>query len=242
MISVSILNSVIGAMCVELNGESGPSLNWRTLSEEELFHEATICAFSSQMLFELAVAMAGRLRENGFFDCAYAQQDTTLYKQSVISMLSEPIELSLDDNRKYHRMPRFKNRLASFVASNMVDIYGAGRSFCEMLGSSNSSKEARLALVHHVWGLGPKQSSLFLRRVGYCSELAVLDTHILDYLNMANGHKISVKNLGNLLAYESIETEFSRIAERFGFSVGCVDFAMWLTMRVAKKETQLWAS
>lgn len=94
-------------------------------------------------------------------------------------------------------------------------------------------------MILSVWGFGPKQASLFLRRVGYCADLAVLDVHVLDYLHLTRGLRIAPNRLGRLSCYEEIEDTFREIASRFGHSLGCVDLATWLTMRVAKREAYL---
>jgi N-glycosylase/DNA lyase len=72
--------------------------------------------------------------------------------------------------------------------------------------------------------------------VGFCSELAILDTHILDYLMIARGIDPKPKALSNLSSYERIEIEFQRVAAWFGYAIGCVDLAIWITMRIAKRE------
>jgi N-glycosylase/DNA lyase len=64
----------------------------------------------------------------------------------------------------------------------------------------------------------------------------VLDRHVLDYFRLALGANAESAVLGRLSGYERIETEFQRVATAFGHSVGCVDLALWVTMRVAKRE------
>ena len=59
---------------------------------------------------------------------------------------------------------------------------------------------------------------------------------LLDYLQLARGLSLSSSKLGHLSFYEEIEDTFREVAAEFGHSVGCVDLATWLTMRVAKKE------
>ena len=143
-----------------------------------------------------------------------------------------------DGTQRWAR-PRFKNRLASLLATTIVEIYGQSRTIRGFLFDAESAREARETLTQHVWGFGPKQASLFLRRVGYCADLAVLDVHVLDYLQLARGLSLSSSKLGHLSFYEEIEDTFREIAAEFGHSVGCVDLATWLTMRVAKKEAFL---
>ena len=118
-------------------------------------------------------------------------------------------------------------------------IYKRNMSLRMILCSAQSSRHARELLVEAVWGFGPKQASLFLRRIGFCSSLAVLDTHVLDYLRLARGIDPKPGVLSRLSTYEKIEAEFKIVAEEFGHSVGCVDLAMWITMRVAKREAML---
>ena len=152
--------------------------------------------------------------------------------------LSEPLAVE-HGGKVRHVRPRFKNRLASLLATTATTattMHCQGQSLRNILFSSDSARDARELLVKHVWGFGPKQASLFLRRVGYCAELAVLDTHILDYLRVARGIDPKPSALSRLSGYELIEAEFQRVAAEFGHSVGCVDLAMWVTMRVAKRE------
>jgi len=90
-----------------------------------------------------------------------------------------------------------------------------------------------------VAGFGPKQASLYLRRIGYCADLAVLDIHILDYLRLSQGSAPQPSYLSRISSYELIEAEFRDIANDFGFGLGRVDLAMWITMRVAKREARI---
>jgi N-glycosylase/DNA lyase len=73
----------------------------------------------------------------------------------------------------------------------------------------------------------------------WCADLAVLDVHVLDYLQLARGLSLSPSKLGRLSLYEEIENTFREISAEFGHSMGCVDLATWLTMRVVKKEAFL---
>jgi len=136
-------------------------------------------------------------------------------------------------------MPRFRNRLASLLATTVTEMYGKGHSLRRLLFAADNAKDARKALMLNVWGFGPKQASLFLRRIGYCADLAVLDVHVLDYLHLTRGIRIAPSRLGRLSCYEEVEDTFREIASRFGHSLGCVDLATWLTMRVAKREAYL---
>lgn len=226
-----VVDKTIHALCAELGDSARGFLDWQSRTEEELLHEACVCIFSSQMVFEVAEAAAGRIKDRGLLRATRADD----YEQRLAMALSEPLPVEHGGKMRQVR-PRFRNRLASLLATTMGTMREQGQSLSSTLFSAGSAREARELLVKRVWGFGPKQASLFLRRVGYCAELAVLDTHILDYLRVARGIDPKPSVLARLSGYERIEAEFQRVAAEFGHPIGCVDLAMWVTLRVAKRE------
>lgn len=237
--NVYIINRTIRAMCIEVNAQSGALQDWHLLTENELLYEAAVCMFGSQMQFELAVAIADRLRVEGFLRTQKRGFNRTIYESNIVAALSDPLPVSNTDGTTRWVRPRFKNRLASLLTTTLSEVYGNARSIRDLLSSAKTAKEAREVLIQNVWGFGPKQASLFLRRVGYCSDLAVLDVHVLDYLRLTRGVTLAPSRLGRLSFYEKIEDTFREVAAEFGHSLGCVDLATWLTMRVAKREAYL---
>lgn len=225
------VDRTIRALCADVKNSTQEVLAWSLLTEEDLLHEACVCMFSSQMVFEVAEAAAQQIRKQGLLKVTTSHD----YEEKLASALSEPLRIERDGKVR-HARPRFKNRLASLLSTTVKTMRAQGRTLRDTLTSANCAREAREELVQQVWGFGPKQASLFLRRVGYCAELAVLDTHILDYLRVARGLDPKPSALSRLESYERIEIEFQKVAEEFGHSVGCVDLAMWVTMRVAKRE------
>ena len=237
--TVDIINQTIRAMCLEVKTQASAMQNWQLMAEEELLYEAAVCIFGSQMVFEMAIATADRLRERRLLQPALRDRKVEVIERKVVEALSDPLPMPKGDGTQRWARPRFKNRLASLLATTIVEIYGQSRTIRGFLCDAESAREARETLTQHVWGFGPKQASLFLRRVGYCADLAVLDVHVLDYLQLARGLSLSSSKLGHLSFYEEIEDTFREVAAEFGHSVGCVDLATWLTMRVAKKEAFL---
>lgn len=236
--SAEIINRTIDAMCSEIKAQGGSALDWRLLTEDEMLYEAAICIFGSQMQFEMAVATADRLRERGLLFSKQLAGMTDCEVQ-ILDALSLPLSVPGKDGGVRTVMPRFRNRLASLLTTTVAEMYGKGRSLRRLLSAADNAKNARKALMLNVWGFGPKQASLFLRRIGYCADLAVLDVHVLDYLHLTHGIRISPSRLGRLSCYEEVEDTFRKIATQFGHSLGCVDLATWLTMRVAKREAYL---
>lgn len=236
--SLAAVNRTIRALCLEVNSLGDSKINWRMLTDDQLLYEAVICMFGSQMLFEVAVAAADRVRGAGLLSRKMITNLPPDYEERLLAALSSPLLVEISGTRRA-MFPRFRNRLVSLLTSTVKTIHERGLSLRKILLLAQSARHARELLVNVVSGFGPKQASLFLRRVGYCSELAVLDTHILDYLRMAHGIDPKPGTLSRLTSYEHIEAEFQRVAFEFGHAIGCVDLAMWVTMRVAKREAAL---
>ncbi len=237
--SLQIINKAIMAMCGEVESQAHPSTDWCQLNETQLLYEVVVCIAGSQMLFEMAVGIADHLGQCGLLTPADASFGGSDYENRLAQCLSRQILMVTKDGASRLVNPRFKNRLAFLTASTVTKIYGEGLTIKKILESTKSARDTREVLVSKVCGFGPKQASLFLRRIGYCSELAVLDVHVLDYLELAKGFSIKASTLGRLSVYERVEDEFRGIAKQFGHAIGCVDLAMWVTMRVAKQEAYI---
>lgn len=236
--SLTAVNNTIRALCVEVDSLSECVPNWRSLSEDQLLYEATVCILGSQTMFETAVAAADRLKSFGLLSWKKISSLSFEYEERIVNALSSPVAINIDGKNRFV-LPRFRNRFASMLATTVTTLRQERSSLLDMLTSAENAKHARSLLVRAVSGFGPKQASLFLRRIGYCSELAVLDTHVLDYLRISSGIIPKRSALSRLDCYEKIELEFMRIAREFNHAVGCVDLAMWVTMRVAKRESVL---
>jgi N-glycosylase/DNA lyase len=237
--SLQIINKAIMAMCGEVASQASANIKWRQMTEAQLFYEVVVCIAGSQMLFEMAVGIADHLRVADLLNPSTINVEDDTYEASLAQSLSRQVLMVDKDGVSHLVNPRFRNRLASLIASTAKNIYGEGQTIKKTLRRADGARSARAVLVSTVCGFGPKQASLFLRRIGYCSELAVLDVHVLDYLELAKGFSIKASTLGRLSVYERVEDEFRAIAMQFGHAIGCVDLAMWVTMRVAKQEAYI---
>jgi N-glycosylase/DNA lyase len=101
------------------------------------------------------------------------------------------------------------------------------------ISETSDPKLLRYELIADIAGLGPKQSSMFLRNIGNSYELAILDTHVLRFINMQDIFRIKHTNISNISVYERIEGFVRKYAEKVGFRVGFLDWAIWATMRAA---------
>jgi N-glycosylase/DNA lyase len=117
---------------------------------------------------------------------------------------------------------RFAERRAEYIVEARKlapDLKGIIQGF-------ESTREARRWLVENVKGLGWKESSHFLRNVGYL-DVAIIDRHILSNMRehglvTADGKKGLTKR--RYLEYEGM---LKRVAETLGMALGEMDLYLW---------------
>lgn len=223
------LDSAIGALCPEIWGNM-QSISETDHSESKLWEELVCCILSSQVKFELSQAVTRNIKRNGLLDLKVFDSS---YEDRLGEILRSPVMI---DNRavKY----RFPNTKAKQITVARDNIYGSGISLRKILGEYSDPSELRIALVNLVPGLGMKQASMYLRNVSNSFELAVIDVHVLRYMNVLN----LVKKIPSTISktqYLVKENMLTKYAEKFGYPVGCVDYAIWIVMRVARKDGYL---
>jgi N-glycosylase/DNA lyase len=103
------------------------------------------------------------------------------------------------------------------------------------LESFASPISARTWMVSHVAGLGPKQASMFLRNVISAFDLAVIDRHVTRYIRALHLCDLNGSYLATMEGYEYYEASLRRYAESVGYSVGVLDWAIWIVMRAAAR-------
>lgn len=117
---------------------------------------------------------------------------------------------------------RFPNRRAEFI----INARKIAPSLKETIKGFSNSKVARKWLVENVKGLGWKESSHFLRNVGYF-DVAIIDRHILtnmkEYKLIDNvGRKSITKK-----KYKEYEMILKKVAEKVNMTLGEMDLYLW---------------
>ena len=86
--------------------------------------------------------------------------------------------------------------------------------------------EKRNWLTANVLGIGMKESTHFLRNIGFNGDLAILDRHILKQLQ----HHGAIKKLPKTVSkkeYLKIEILFQRFANEINISINELDLLFW---------------
>lgn len=196
------------------------------LDEHALRRELVACILGSRVRFETASAALERLEAEGLLEERWWKYAEDRFEALVLSVLSGQANRGSD--RWRYRFPKTRAR----QIANARDAI-AKEPLCERLADSASPRLLRQHLTRDIAGLGPKQASMFIRNCAKSYDLAILDVHVLHYMKIQNLIKSQRTNLGTLAAYEHTETIAVDYANRLGYPVGYLDWAIWATMRAA---------
>jgi N-glycosylase/DNA lyase len=105
-----------------------------------------------------------------------------------------------------------------------------------MVGAMNAPSDLRRELIYLCPGIGPKQSSHYVKNIGFTDNVAILDRHILNYLKLIDDLDICPKLVSKIDKYEEIERRFIDKVSKFNHAVSVVDQSMWFVMRALGKE------
>lgn len=229
------LQAAVAAICPDIK-ERVLLAPVRAPCERRLWWELSCCILSSQVPYSVACAAADHIEE-----CGILFNNSLLPAQlagSLEGLLSKP--LSVGTGLRRYRFP--SSRAAQLAAARTV-LDRQGGLLDYVVRASADCPGLRVWLVKNVPGLGPKQASMFLRNTGFSYELAVLDRHVLRYMEVLGLRVPGPEGLGSLRPYEQHEADLRAHAKLLGHPVGLLDWAIWIVMRAARGLTakEVWA-
>jgi len=173
-------------------------------SEEDIFEELTFCLMTPQSKAKSCWATANDLRCKGLMlegdcDCLSKQMNRVRFRNHKASYIIEA-RRTFTTNKKVH----LKAKIDEFT----------------------DPIELRQWLVDTVKGLGFKEASHFLRNIGFGSELAILDRHILKNLKRFGAISEIPRNLSKK-KYLEIEKRMRKFSRDIGIPMDHLDLVFW---------------
>lgn len=224
----SRLDGTIRVLC-PLIGKEISDRSTQSLSEYDLRRELIGCILGSQVRYEMAVAAtenleyAGLLGDECWLDC---KDDGFEYR--VYEVLGGRGDDTL--HRGSYRFPKVRAKQLAQTRSVLAKAPLASR-----LAYSEAPKRLRRNLIAEIPGLGPKQASMFLRNIGKSYDLAILDSHVLRFLDMQGFLPTEKARINTVRNYEDTEQVVIDYAFSIGSPVGYLDLAIWATMKAARE-------
>lgn len=202
---------------------------WSQMTEDELWHELCLCILSSNVPYELALSALRHLVKHGYLSVEWIT-DNPKADKIIAAELSKPIYLpkKTDGSLRKYRFPnvRSKNILNSAKIISSKDAW-----LHDILVDSPSEEDARSLLIRNISGFGLKEASHFLRNIGYSKKLAIIDTHIISFLEEINALSAFQSKAITPKIYLALEDTLQEICEDRGLLLSIFDMAVWHYMR-----------
>ncbi len=203
-----------------------PPVPWNDISEDDLWSELVYCILGSRVRIETVFAAVERMYDLNLLSSPRSDSEFNELEQKTVAALSTGYP--------------FVRGKANQIRMAAEHIYKTKGSIKEYLRNTNDVRSARRLLATEVAGLGPKQSSLFLRNIGFTKSIAVLDTHVLTYLSWVGYVESPLKSVSSMGKYESLEESFINHSYSLGCSPDRFDLAVWVVMKVVREESDKW--
>lgn len=217
---------VISSLCHEIAQEQDDDSKIQ-LDEEKLIYELTVSLLGSLSKHEHTVHFSNLIKEKLISTGEYKTIDRIELTERILKLLS-PIDGSLKC--------RFSKSRSQNIANAIHYIFVNYGSVKNMIGTYDCESKLRAFLVKEIKGIGPKQASFFIRNIGYSDSIAILDSHIVFFLNAIKLLDSPKPNLSCISTYQKLESNFKSYSQEMGYSVGIVDQAVWIFTRVLKRE------
>jgi N-glycosylase/DNA lyase len=228
VISATAVESAVSAVCRDLQMRARVQKAWVELEEANLFREIVACILGSRVSFEMAVSATERLEQMGLLDFSGT---VDRYKLSVEGALSKPLSHPRWRRPRRYRFPAARSTAISLTANS---FYGDGEGIKPWLSRFPNGCSARRDLLAFATGVGPKQASMFLRNINYCDTLAILDSHMMRFMDLLD-IGCGVRRVASIAEYERAESRLMEYAEARSVPMATLDQAVWVVMRVCSR-------
>ena len=185
------------------NRISGFKTLWQEADEKRLFQELAFCLLTPQSKAENAWKTIIKLTKNN-----------KLFEANT-SSISDDLNLV-----------RFRNNKASYLVEAREMFFNNRKGIRETLSELTSISEKRKWLNNNIKGYGLKESSHFLRNIGFVEDIAILDRHILKNLKRFNVISEIPKSIPEK-KYFQIESQMKKFSNEIRVPLGHLDFIFW---------------
>ena len=176
---------------------------WDEADEKRLFQELAFCLLTPQSKAENAWKTIIKLTKNN-----------KLFEANT-SSISDDLNLV-----------RFKNNKASYLVKAREMFFNNSTGIRETLSEFSSVSEKRKWLNNNIKGYGLKESSHFLRNIGFVEEITILDRHILKNLKKFNVINQIPKSIPEK-KYFQIENQMKKFSNEIKIPLAHLDFIFW---------------
>ncbi len=227
------IESAIAELCKDIE-RVVERKDYTCMSDQDLTFEFLICILGSGVRYELSLAYASAVQSALLTRNLNKRMTSNEHVYSIEDILNSPAHSSI--NGKTYSRYRYPKRAAKHITESFCNIEQEYGSLKDMVGAMNAPSDLRRELIDLCPGIGPKQSSHYVKNIGFTDNVAILDRHILNYLKLIDGVDICPRQVSKIEKYEEVERRFIDKVSKFNYAVSVVDQSMWFVMRALGKE------
>lgn len=176
---------------------------WNYGSDDDLFLNMVFCMCTPQTKAHAGWDAANELKRTG----------------ALVNGSQGEIEEILKSNGV-----RFHKNKTKYIIENRENFYPKTKSVLEPFLDKNDIVSARNSLKNKVKGWGYKEASHFLRNIGFGSDVAILDRHIMRTLK---SHNIIDEEVDLNKEYIDVENKMKLFSRRLGIPLDALDLVIW---------------
>lgn len=222
------LHQTVEVICTLIEKRLAEAKRAPKLTEKHCRDELVACMLSSQVRFETSNLAFERLQTNGLLSNARWRASDDGFERDLSAALADSNTCA--DQRSAYRFPQMRSRQIATLRECL-----RGEPLLSRIEHQKDVKHIRARLVENLPGIGPKQASMLLRNLGVSYDVAILDTHVLEFFRSIGVLPRTNVSVSTIKHYETTEAIASRFAEGIGYRVGLLDWAIWITMRAARE-------
>ena len=202
---------------------------WIDMSEDELWQELCLCILSSNVPYELTLSAFHHLKKKGYLRLELLKKES-ISKKIITDELSRPVYLPKKKDGGYRKYRFPKTRARNIIQAAKV-IAREEDWIKKLLLRSNSERKVRGLLVSEISGIGLKEASHFLRNIKYSKNLAIVDSHVVSFLQQIDaGTQRKTKTITRNTYFE-LENQIQEICGEYKLDLSIFDMAIWHFMR-----------
>ena len=202
--------------------------NWNYLSEYQIWKELCFCLLSGNVAFELVTSTIKVLEEKGFLNHEWILREKSS-ENMIFHLFNESNFEPKKKNGKLRKYRYPKKRSEEIIKA--AKILYSNSSIKRILRDYSSDVDVRDFLSATIPGIGIKESSHFLRNIGYSNSLAIIDVHVLKFLELNYFVNSSKNSTLTKSRYKKLEIILQNLAEYHKLDLNTFDLAIWHFMR-----------
>ena len=228
LVSDTLLPPAVHELYNEIKISKNHQSKWCQMTEHDIWKELCFCLLSGNVSYELTKSVIDVLDYKGFLDCEWILNNKKSHKT-----LFEELNNSNFKPRKNNgdlRRYRYPAKRSIQIIKAAKIIY-SNHTLKQILSSNESETDTRSWFVKTIPGLGIKESSHFLRNIGFSDSLAIIDIHVLAFLKKYNLIDFASTSSLTTNRYLVLEKILQNIASYHDLEIPLLDLAIWHYMR-----------